>query len=144
MDWARLTDLNYADDLLLFGSDKEDSFFILLLKPAWAIWGSWLNKHWSRERIILHTDSWIVWHFANVIRKKYYLIDFEGLPNSDIYLDLEHAFRGLEARSVQLFVFKVKGHCGNFFFRLFVKRGGCFQLRSHSCCALRVENYRRV
>ena len=28
--------------------------------------------------------------------------------------------------------------------RLFVKRGGCFQLRSHSCCALRVENYRRV
>ena len=31
-----------------------------------------------------------------------------------------------------------------FFFRLFVKRGGCFQLRSHSYCALRVENYRRV
>ena len=31
-----------------------------------------------------------------------------------------------------------------FFFRLFVKRGGCFQLRSHSCCALRVESYRRV
>ena len=69
----------------------------------------------DRERIILHTDSWVVWHFANVIRKKYYLIGFEGLPNSDIYLDLEHAFRGLEARSVQLFVFKVKGHCGNIY-----------------------------
>ena len=69
----------------------------------------------DRERIILHTDSWVVWHFSNVIRKKYYLIGFEGLPNSDIYLDLEHAFRGLEARSVQLFVFKVKGHCGNIY-----------------------------
>ena len=28
--------------------------------------------------------------------------------------------------------------------RLFVKRGGCFQLRSHSRCVLRVENYHRV
>ena len=31
-----------------------------------------------------------------------------------------------------------------FFFRLFVKRGGCFQLRSHSCYALRVENHHSV
>ena len=30
------------------------------------------------------------------------------------------------------------------YFRLFVKRGGYFQLRSHSCCALRVENHLRV
>ena len=44
---------------------------------------------------------------------------------------------------VPLYIFTVFVHIF-FNFRLFVKRGGCFQLRSHSCCALRVENYRRV
>ena len=63
--------------------------------------------------IVLHTDSWIVWHFIRNTRRKYYLIGYNGLPNSDIYWDLGGAIKTLEENGVKFYVIKVKGHCGN-------------------------------
>ena len=30
--------------------------------------------------IVLHTDSWVAWHFIRNTRRTYYLIGYNGLP----------------------------------------------------------------
>ena len=71
-----------------------------------------LSKLKEVENVVVHTDSYYVWNFVNMRRRKDRLVGFEG-SNSDLLSFLDSFIRSAHCQGRTITFIKVRGHCGN-------------------------------